>query len=54
MAEENDRVAAPELKFSSGALSQVPPDRSPFGPPQPFRPGATQAEQLAARLGRAV
>ena len=49
-----EEVAAAELDFTVRMLPQVPPDRSPFGPPQPVAPGAPAIERLAAVLGRQV
>jgi uncharacterized protein (TIGR03086 family) len=42
------------LAFSRGALSGVPPARSPVGPPQPVPDGAPAIDQLAGLLGRTV
>ena len=42
------------LEFSRAKLSEVPADRSPFGPPQPVDPQAPVLDRLAALLGRAV
>ncbi len=42
------------LQFSQSALSKVPPERSPFGPPQPVAATAAPIERLAALLGRTV
>jgi uncharacterized protein (TIGR03086 family) len=47
-------VAEQVLAFTHTALRQVPPDRSPFGPPQHAPAGASALEQLVALLGRRV
>lgn len=47
-----DEVAAQELAFSRQAIQQLPPGRSPFGPPQPAPDGAGPLDQLVALLGR--
>jgi uncharacterized protein (TIGR03086 family) len=47
-------VAERELAFTRQALGQVPPGRSPFGPPQPVPADAPPLDQLAGLLGRAV
>lgn len=47
-------LAEQELAFSRRALPGVPPDRSPFGPPQPVPAAAPALDQLAALLGRTV
>jgi len=47
-------LAAAELDFTVRLLPQVPPDRSPFGPPQPAAPDAPAIDRLAAMLGRQV
>ena len=49
-----EEVAAAELDFTARMLPQVPPDRSPFGPPQPVAPDAPAIDRLAAMLGRYV
>lgn len=43
-----------ELEFTRGALADVPPGRSPFGPPQPVSGDAPPLDRLAALLGRPV
>jgi uncharacterized protein (TIGR03086 family) len=48
-----DDLVRAELEFSRQALSQVPPDRTPFGPPRPAADGASALDELAALLGRA-
>jgi uncharacterized protein (TIGR03086 family) len=50
--EAPDEVVRGELEFSRQALSQIPPDRSPFGPPQPVAEGASALDELTALLGR--
>jgi uncharacterized protein (TIGR03086 family) len=52
--EAPDEVVRGELEFSRRALSQVPPDRSPFGPPQPVAEGASALDELTSLLGRTV
>jgi uncharacterized protein (TIGR03086 family) len=47
-------VAEKALAFSAPALARIPPDRTPFGPPQPVDPDATALDRLAACLGRRV
>ena len=47
-------VAEQELQFSRGAISQIPPGRNPFGPPQPVREDAPAIDRLAGLLGRQV
>jgi uncharacterized protein (TIGR03086 family) len=47
-------VAEHELAFSRQALRQIPPGRSPFGPPRLAPAGASAVDQLAALLGRMV
>ncbi len=47
-------LAEQELAFSRRALGDVPPGRSPFGPPQPVPADAPLIDQLAACLGRTV
>ena len=50
----DDESAERGLEFSRAKLSEVPADRSPFGPPQPVDPQAPVLDRLAALLGRAV
>ena len=47
-----DSLAEQELAFSELALSQVPPGRSPFAPPQPVMADAAPLDRLASLLGR--
>jgi uncharacterized protein (TIGR03086 family) len=47
-------IVAQELEFTRVALEDVPPDRSPFGPPQPVADDAPLIDQLAACLGRSA
>ena len=35
-------------------MERLPPDRTPFGPPQPVADDAPAIDRLAALLGRAV
>jgi uncharacterized protein (TIGR03086 family) len=49
-----DDLAQQELAFSRGTLPAIPPERTPFGPPQPVSAEAPAIDQLAALLGRAV
>ncbi len=49
-----EELAAAELDFTVRQLPQVPPGRSPFGPPQPVAPEAPAIDRLAAALGRSV
>jgi uncharacterized protein (TIGR03086 family) len=49
-----DQLAEQELQFSRGALSQIPPGRTPFGPSQPVADDARAIDRLAALLGRHV
>ena len=49
-----DSLAEQELAFSRGKLAGIPPDRRPFGPPQPVAGSAPAIDQLAALLGRDV
>ena len=43
-----------ELEFSRGKLAELPPDRRPFGPPQPVPDDAPPLDRLVALLGRSV
>ena len=45
-------VIEQELSFTVGALADIPPDRTPFAPPQPVADDAPPLDRLAARLGR--
>lgn len=47
-------LAEQELEFTRARLGDVPPARSPFGPPQPVADGAPAIDRLAACLGRHV
>jgi uncharacterized protein (TIGR03086 family) len=49
-----DDLAEQELAFSRSTLPAIPPERTPFGPPQPVSADAPAIDQLAALLGRAV
>jgi uncharacterized protein (TIGR03086 family) len=49
-----DGLAEQELAFSRSKLADIPPDRRPFGPPQPVASSAPAIDQLAALLGRDV
>lgn len=50
----DDAIAEQELQFSQSALGAIPPERSPFDPPQQTPAGASAVERLAALLGRRV
>lgn len=43
-----------EIEFCREKLADVPPDQSPFGPPQPVADDAPAIDRLAALLGRSV
>ena len=47
-------LAEQELQFSRGAISQIPPGRTPFGPSQPVPEDAPAIDRLAGLLGRHV
>jgi uncharacterized protein (TIGR03086 family) len=49
-----DDLAEQELAFTRSKLTDIPPDRSPFGPPQPVADDAAAIDRLAACLGRNV
>lgn len=49
-----EELAAAELAFSRDSLSIIPPDRRPFGDPQPVDDAAPAIDRLAALLGRRV
>ena len=50
----SEDVAEQELAFSRAKLSNIPPGRSPFAPPQPVADDAPAIDRLAACLGRDV
>lgn len=47
-------LAEQELAFTRSKLADIPPGRSPFGPPQPVADDAAAIDRLAACLGRDV
>lgn len=47
-------LVARQLEFTRGALADLPPERSPFAPPQPAGEHAPPLDRLAALLGRRV
>jgi uncharacterized protein (TIGR03086 family) len=49
-----DHVVEQELQFSAAAVKNIPPERTPFAPPQPVDDGAPAIDRLAALLGRTV
>jgi len=49
-----DEIVEQELGFTVGALTSMPPERSPFEPPRPAPGDAPPLDRLAARLGRAL
>jgi uncharacterized protein (TIGR03086 family) len=49
-----DDIVEQELAFTAGKLADIPPDRSPFGPPRPVADDAPAIDRLAACLGRPV
>ncbi|HUZ53307.1 MAG TPA: TIGR03086 family metal-binding protein [Streptosporangiaceae bacterium] len=50
----SEDVAEQELAFSRDKLSDIPPGRRPFAPPQPVADDAPAIDRLAACLGRTV
>lgn len=50
----DEDLAAQELEFTRTKLADVPPESSPFGPPQPVAEDAAALDRLAACLGRSV
>jgi uncharacterized protein (TIGR03086 family) len=48
----DDAVVQRAIAFSDVNLSRLPPERSPFGPPQEAPSEATDLDRLAALLGR--
>jgi uncharacterized protein (TIGR03086 family) len=49
-----DDLVQREMEFTLGALGNIPPERSPFAPPQPVSDDAPVIDRLVARLGRSV
>lgn len=49
-----DDVVERELEFAHGKLADVPPERSPFAPPQPVPDHASPLDRLVALLGRSA
>ena len=49
-----DETVEQEIAFSRAKLADLPPDRHPFGPPQPIADGTPPLDRLAALLGRHV
>jgi len=49
-----EALAEQELVFSRAKLSDIPPGRRPFAPPQPIADDAPAIDRLAAYLGRRV
>lgn len=50
----DDELAEQELEFTRERLADVPPERSPFGPPQAVSDDRPALDRLAACLGRDV
>jgi uncharacterized protein (TIGR03086 family) len=50
----DEAVAGQALEFTRGALGAIPPERRPFAPAQEAPEDASNLEQLAALLGRAL
>ncbi|MHB1988937.1 MAG: TIGR03086 family metal-binding protein [Acidimicrobiales bacterium] len=49
-----EALAEAELRFSATKLGDVPPEHSPFAPPQQVAEDASAMDRLAALLGRTV
>jgi uncharacterized protein (TIGR03086 family) len=49
-----ESLVEPELAFTRVQLDALPPERRPFGPPQPVADGAPAIVRLVACLGRSV
>jgi uncharacterized protein (TIGR03086 family) len=49
-----DGLAEAALSFSQAASAQIPPGRTPFGPPQPVAAKAAAIDRLAGYLGRPI
>jgi hypothetical protein len=47
-----DGLAARELDFTGSMFADIPPKRSPFGPPQPVAEDAPEIDRLAALFGQ--
>jgi uncharacterized protein (TIGR03086 family) len=52
--EVDEPVAERAIVHSLALMERLPPDRSPFGPPQPVAQDAPAIDRLAALLGRAL
>ena len=52
--EVESEVAERAIAHSRALMERLPPDRTPFGPPQHVADGAPALDRLAALLGRAV
>ena len=50
----DDAVAERALAHSLALMERLPPERTPFGPPQPVADDAPALDRLAALLGRSV
>jgi len=50
----DDDVAERAITHSLALMERLPPDRTPFGPPQPVADDARAIDRLAALLGRDV
>jgi uncharacterized protein (TIGR03086 family) len=52
--EVDDAVAERAITHSLALMERLPPERTPFGPPQPVEHDAPALDRLAALLGRPV
>ncbi len=52
--EVDEAVAERAIAHSLALMERLPPDRTPFGPPQPVAEDAPAIDRLAALLGRRV
>jgi uncharacterized protein (TIGR03086 family) len=52
--EVDDAVAERAITHSLALMERLPPERTPFGPPQPVADDAPAIDRLAALLGRSV
>ena len=50
----DDAVADRGVTHSLALMERLPPDRTPFGPPQPVPEGAPAIDRVAGPLGRSV